>query len=55
MHGFGKPLEKGDVVTIEGTIYGEIGFAVSVPEQCAFYEYDAFEPTDNFFNAGGHR
>ena len=50
MVGFGRKLKKGDIVTIEGTVYYEIGFAVAVPDECAFYDYRAFEITDEFFN-----
>ena len=51
MVGFGRSLQDGDIVTIDGTVHHEIGFAVSVPSECAFYAYDAFEPTGEFFNA----
>jgi len=45
MHGFGKELKKDDIVTIEGTTYHPpVGcFCVSVPEECAFYDYNYFE------------
>ena len=50
MVGFGRKLKRGDIVTIDGTVHHEIGFAISVPSECAFYAYDYFEPTDEFFN-----
>jgi len=50
MFGFGEELKSGDIVIIDGTIHAHFGFAVSVPEQCAFYDYTAFEPCDDFFN-----
>jgi hypothetical protein len=43
MKGFGKTLKAGDVVEINGTIHEYFGFAVSVPAECAFYDYTHFE------------
>jgi hypothetical protein len=51
MYGFGKVLHIGDIVTIKGTVCNDAGrFDVAVPAECAFYDYTAFEPTDEFFN-----
>ena len=50
MTGFGRQLKIGDIVIINGTVANSISFEVSVPAECAFYEYEAFEPTDEFFN-----
>jgi len=46
MHGFGEAIRLGDKVNIHGTVYVPgIGFCISVPSQCAFYEYSYFEGT----------
>jgi hypothetical protein len=50
MVGFGKSMKQGDIIKIEGTVHNELGFCVSCPDECAFYEYDAFVPADNFYN-----
>ena len=50
MVGFGKTLKVGDVIVIKGTIHNELGFCVSVPSECAFYEYSYFKPHDDFYN-----
>lgn len=50
MVGFGRKLSIGDEVVIEGTVCNELGFAVAVPAECAFYAYEYFKPGDNFFN-----
>ena len=50
MRGFGRSLKCGDIVTIDGTTSSGVGFEVSVPSECAFYDYTAFEPLDDFFN-----
>lgn len=42
MYGFGRKLKKGDEVEINGTVYND-GFYVSVPSECAFYDYKCFE------------
>ena len=43
MHGFGKKLQKGDMVEIQGTTHNQLGFCICVPSECAFYAYDYFE------------
>jgi hypothetical protein len=43
MCGFGKKLKSNDVVTINGTVYNQLGFCVCVPNECAFYKYEYFE------------
>jgi hypothetical protein len=50
MKGFGRQLKIGDIVEIHGTICDGFGFQVTVPSECAFYDYTAFEPADDFFN-----
>ena len=44
MHGFGRTLKAGDVVEIKGTCCHGGRFDVSVPKECAFYDYSHFEP-----------
>ena len=49
MYGFGRILKIGDMVEIDGTVWNGF-FAISVPSECAFYDYTHFEPCDDFFN-----
>ncbi len=44
MHGFGKELKIGDIVIVKGTVSRGDKFQVSIPAQCAFYDYEYFKP-----------
>ena len=54
MHGFGRQLAVGDIVEIKGTVCRAGRFQVSVPKECAFYDYEYFEPVEPYSAANDY-